>query len=184
MKKLNLLLVAVMLVGVLIFTGCGKDDPTKDFKNPKTITLFETKQGTVKVSYDDDGTYEEDLKGDTKVLKSSENEFRLAFEIAKKTAKETDDSEGYAKKDDRNKVISDLNFNGYEAYAVVNKEFTSTYMYVYLDKENDVIMKVQISPIMTSVALKELESGKKPEDVLFYKEKVQQILNTIELSSK
>ena len=177
MKKINLLLVAILFVGVFALTGCKKD-PTKDFKNPKTITV-ETKKGTTKITYDDDGTYEEDESYDAKVLKNKDNDFRLYFEYADLTTKDAKTRLENFSKDKNYKIIKDVEFNGYKGFALTQKTYGSTQVYLYLDEAKDVVFVIQISPMNSSDYEKGIKEGTNPEDALYKKEKVQQILKTI-----
>ena len=176
MKKINLLLVAILFVGLFAFTGC-KEDPTKDFKNPKTITV--EKKGTTKITYDDDGTYEEDTSYDAKVLKNKEKDFRLYFEYADLTTKDAKTRMENFSKDKNYKVIKDVEFNGYKGFVLIQKEYGTTQVYLYLDEANDVVFTIQISPMNSSDYENGLKDGTNPEDALYKKDKVQEILKTI-----
>ena len=62
---------------------------------------------------------------------------------------------------------------------MVSKNYTTANVYLYLDKDNDIISNIKVSPVKTSDAEKELNNGKKAEDVLYNQEKVMQILKTV-----
>lgn len=177
MKKFNILLVAIFLVGILSLTGC-KNDPTKDFKNPKTISL-KTSKGTTNISYDDDGSYEEAESTDSKILKNSDNNFRITFEYKDLTVKDAKTRESNFKKDKNYKVISDVEFNGYKGFVLVDKRYASSQVYLYLDEEKNVVLSAQVSPMKTTETEEELKKASNPEDVLYNKKQVQQILKTI-----
>lgn len=184
MKKLNLLLITVLLVGLVAITGCDKkNDPTKDFKNPKTITV-DTNKGITKITYDDDGTYEEDESGDEKILKNSDGNFRFSFEYQDLTSKEADNRKNNFSKDKNYKVLSDVEFNGYKGFVIVDKTWATSQVYLYLDEENDVIFLAKVSPTKSNETAEALKTAKNPEDVLYNLDKVQQTLKTITYSKE
>ena len=180
-KYIKLLIVFVLLISLVAVTGCGnkKDDPTADFKNPKTIS-YKTDKGTIKLTYDDDGTYEVEKNDPYVILRNRDNNFRIDIDYSSNTVKQQNTSKENFKKDKNYTIIDDLEFNGYKGYAMVQNEYTTTNVYLILDEENDVVSNIKVSPIMTSDATKELDKGTKPEKVLFKQEKVQQILKTVQ----
>ena len=175
-KGLKTLLVCALVFTVFVSTGCEKD-PAASFKNPKTIE-YKTEKGTTKLTYDDDGTYEEVKSGNYITLKNKDGNFRIDIDYAKSTVEEQEKTkENFSKS--TNHTIIDVELNKYKGYVMIDKKYTTAIAYLYLDKENDVVSYIKVSPIMTSNALKELENGTKAEDVLYNQEKVQQILKTV-----
>lgn len=175
-----LLFVLVLFVSVIIVTGCNKkNDPTANFKNPKTIE-YKTSKGTTKLTYDDDGSYEVEKNDPYVILRNRDNNFRIDMDYDNSTVKQQETSKENFKKDKNYTIIDDLNFNGYEGYAMIQNQYTTANIYLILDKENDIVSNIKVSPIMTSEASKELDKGTKPADVLFNQEKVQQILKTVQ----
>ena len=179
MKKINLFLVAVLVLGVFALTGC-KEDPTKNFKNPKEITIKSSKKGETIVTYDDDGNYEVETYGDEKLLKNSEADFRITFRYATDTLKQVKDKETNFKKDKNWKVVSDLEYNGYKAFALISKTNASAEVYVFLDEDNEAVLRVNVSHMKSHDYDKEIK--KDPAKLLFDKEKVQQTLKTVKYS--
>ena len=177
MKKLSVLFIAILLVGVLTITGCKKD-PTKDFKHPKTITV-ETKKGKTEITYDDNGNYEEDESMGAKILKNQKDDFRLYFEYADLTTKDAKTRLENFSKDKNYKIIKEVEFNGYKGFALIQKTYGTTQVYLYLDEANDVVFVVQVSPMNSSDYENGIKEGTNPADALYNKTKVQQILKTI-----
>lgn len=179
-KSLSLLLVLFLAITVFAVTGCTKkNDPTASFKNPKTIK-YKTDKGTIELTYDDDGTYEV-VKNDPYVtLKNSDGNFRIDMDYSNNTVegqKKTMDN--FAKDTENYKVFKNVSFNGYDGNVMVSKKWATTNVYLNLDKENDIVSNIKVSPVMSSKATEKLESGKKAEDVLYKQAKVQQILKTV-----
>ena len=182
MKKIfkTLLITLILFIGVVIISGCDKkDDPTKNFKNPKTIE-YKTEKGTIKLTYDDDGTYEVDKNDPYVILKNKDDNFRIDIDYSNNTVKQQESSKENFKKDKNYTIIDGLDFNGYKGYAMVQNQYTTTNVYLVLDEEEDIISNIKVSPVMTSIVTEKLDKGTKPEKVLYYNEKVQQILKTVE----
>ena len=178
MKKLNILLIAALVLGVFALTGC-KEDPTKNFKNPKEIKVKSSKGETV-ITYDDDGNYETETYGDEKLLKNSEDDFRITFRYATDTLKQVKDKETNFKKDKNWKVISDLEFNGYKGFALISKSNASAEVYVILDEDSEAVLRVNVSHVKSHDYDKEIKND--PAELLYNKEKVQQTLKTVKYS--
>ena len=174
----NLMLLFVFFVGVVALTGCNNDDPTKNFKNPKTIE-YKTEKGTIQLTYDDDGTYEVDKNDPYVVLKNKEGNFRIDMDFSNNTVEQQESSKENFKKDKNYTITDNLEFRGYKGYAMTQNEYTTTNVYLILDEANDIVSNIKVSPVMTSLATDELDKGTKPVDVLFNQEKVQQILKTV-----
>ena len=174
----KLLVALVLFVGLFVITGCKKD-PTAGFKNPKTIE-YKTDKGTIKLSYDDDGNYDVEKNDPYVILRYRNKNFRIDIDYSNNTVKQQNTTKENFKKDKNYTIIDNLDFNGYKGYAMVQNEYTTTNVYLVLDEENDIISNIKVSPIMTSVATKELDKGTKPADVLFNQEIVQQILKTVQ----
>ncbi len=181
MKKLSLLVVLLLVFGVFV-VGCD-EDPTKNFKNPKEIKLKGDK-GTTVVTYDDDGNYELQTYGNGKILLNSDENFRIDFEYTTDTLKQVNDKVKNFKKDKNWKVVENLKFRGYKAFSLVNKTYATAETYIYLDEDNEVILKAKISPTKTLETEKEIKKTKNIEDVLLNKDKVQQTLKTIKYTKK
>ena len=176
-KYMKLLLVVVLAVALVAVTGCDKD-PAASFKNPKTIK-YTTDKGTISLTYDDDGSFEVDENDPYVVLKNKGKNFRIDMDFSNSTVKEQETTRDNFKKDKDYLIIENLEYRGYKGYAMVQKEYTTTNLYLVLDEANDIVSNIKVSPVMTSTATDELEKGKKPEDVLFNQETVQQILKTV-----
>ena len=184
MKKSIKVLLLILVVCAFTLTGCTKkDDPTANFKNPKTIE-YKTEKGTTKLTYDDDGSYEV-VKNDPYVtLKNADGNFRIDIDYAKNTVKQQETAKENFAKSSNYTIIDDVKFGNYEGYVQVDNKYTTAIAYLYLDKENDVVSYIKVSPVMTSKATEKLDKGTKPEDVLYNQEKVQQILKTVQYESK
>ena len=180
MKRFKtLLLILVLFVGLITVTGCDKlKNPAAGFKNPRSIT-YKSEKGTLKLTYDDDGTYEVIKNDPHETLKNKNANFRIDMEFSNNTLKQQETAKANFKKDKRYTII-DVEFNGYKGYAMVQNEFTTTNIYLTLDEKSEVISNIKVSPVMTNDAVKKLDSGTKPEDVLFNQEKVQKILKTVQ----
>lgn len=174
----SLLFTLILFIGVLTITGCKKD-PTANFKNPKTIE-YTTSKGTIKLTYDDDGSYTVDKNDPYVILKNKEKNFRIDIDYSNSTVKQQETTKENFKKDKDYKIIDDLEYNGYKGYVMIQKEYTTANLYLVLDEENDIVSNIKVSPVMTSEAIKELDKGTKPEDVLFNQSTVQEILNTVQ----
>lgn len=179
-NSVKLLLTIILMVLVVNATGCGKkNDPTASFKNPKTIE-YKTDKGTIKLTYDDDGTYDVEKNDPYVILRNRDNNFRIDMDFSSDTVKEQEKSKEYIKNDSKYTIIDNLDFNGYKGYAMVQNTYTTTNLYLVLDEENDIVSNIKVSPVITNDATKKLEDGTKPEDVLYNQKKVQQILKTIQ----
>ena len=173
------LLFLILFIGLTTITGCIKRNPTAKFKNPKTIE-YKTDKGSIKLSYDDDGTYEVYKNIPYIVLKNKDSNFRIDIDYSNNTIKQQEESKKLFKKNSKYLIIDNIKFNGYKGYAMVQKQYTTTNIYLVLDKKNNIISNIKVSPVITSNAIKELNKKTKPEDVLYKQEKVQQILKTIQ----
>ncbi len=176
----TLLVALILLFGVGSLTGCNKkNDPTAGFKNPKIIE-YKTEKGTIQLTYDDDGSYEVTENDPYVILKNADNNFRIDIDYSNNTVKQQETAKENFAKDTKNyTVIKNVELNGYEGYTMVSKNYTTANVYLYLDKDNDIISNIKVSPVKTSDAEKELNNGKKAEDVLYNQEKVMQILKTV-----
>lgn len=178
-KSLKTLLLVVLVGTILTATGCNKkDETTANFKNPKTIQ-YKTEKGTIKLTYDDGGNYEVIKNSPYVILKNSSNNFRIDTDFSKNTVKEQEKSKETFSKIKNYKILDNIKFGEYEGYIQIDNKFATAIVYLYLDKEKDVISYIKINPVNTNDAIKEIDSGKKAEDVLYKQEKVQQILKTI-----
>lgn len=173
-----LIFILVLFVGVITITGCKKD-PTAGFKNPKTIQ-YKTSKGTLKLTYDDDGTYNVEKNDPYVILRNRDNNFRIDMDYDNSTVKEQQTTKENFKKNKDYIIIDDLELNGYKGFAMIQKEYTTTNIYLVLDEKNDIISNIKVSPVITSDATDKLKKGTKPEDVVFNQEKVQQILKTVQ----
>ncbi len=179
-KNIKIILaVFVLLVGLFAVTGCEKD-PTKGFKNPKTITL-KGKKGTLEVTYDDDGSYEESdySSGDGKILKNADKNFRFGIEFLNKTVKELEQTKGYLKKDSKREVL-DVEYRKYKGFVAIDQDWGTADVYLYLDEENDVTVNLRVSPNRSE----RVKNAKEAKDLIFGQETVQEILRTVKYTSK
>ena len=176
-KNLKALIALVLVFTVFVCTGCEKD-PASSFKNPKTIE-YKTEKGTTKLTYDDDGTYEEEKSGNYVILRNRDNNFRIDIDYAKNTVKQQESAKENFAKNSNYTIIDNVEFNKYKGYIMIDNRYTTAIAYLYLDKENDVVSYIKVSPIKSTDAMKEVENGKKAEEVLYNQEKVQQILKTV-----
>ena len=178
MKKiLSFALILVLAVGVLFVTGCGVD-PTKDFKNPKTITVTKDKNTTY-VTYDDDGSYEEDKSGSEYILKSKDNNIRLSFEIVTDKVSDLETRrDNFAKDTNKNEVIKDVLFNGNKGFVIIDKTYATAQVYTFIDEANNVTLLTKISDMSPSETEKGIAS-KGAKEALYNKDVVQEILKTI-----
>ena len=182
MKRiLSYALILVLSIGVLFVTGC-EEDPTKDFKNPKVITVSSDK-GSVEVTYDDDGGYEIDESGDEKILKNKDNNFRFSFEFVSDSIKDLKTRRDNFSKDSKYEVISDVEFRGNKGYVIIDKTYATAQVYLFLDESNDVAFLAKISDMSTSKTEEDIKS-KGAKDAIYNTEKVQQILKTIKYIKK
>lgn len=173
-KYIKILSILVLFAAIFVVTGCNNNDPTKDFKNPKTIE-YKTDKGTMKLTYDDDGTYEV-VKNDPYVtLKNKDANFRIDMDYSSNTVKQQETAKENFKKDKNYTIIDNLKYRDYEGYAMIQNEYGTANVYLTLDKDNDIISNIKVSAVIT----KDFGS-KKPEDVYFNQEKVQQILKTVQ----
>ena len=189
MKKsaTKIIFAIVLVVGIFTLTGCGKKkaetkkEETKassKFKNPKAIKL-ESDKGTVEVTYEDDGSIEESSAGSDQILKNADQNFRIFFEYGKKDVESQEKQKENYKKSESYDVIEDVKFGGYEGFAAVDKKYGTTQVFLYLDKENNVILVAKVSPVQSAKAAEAVESAKSAADVLYNLDDVQEILETI-----
>ena len=180
MKRVfNFALFLVLAVGILFVAGCGKVDPTKDFKNPKTITIKGDKSTTYVTYDDDDDTYELDESGSEKILKNKEKNFRLSFEFSNDTIKDLKTRrDNFSKDTEKYEVISEVEFNENKGFAIIDKKYATVSVYVFLDEEKDIAFVAKVSDMNPSETEKTInEKGAK--EALYNKTTVQQILKTI-----
>ena len=180
MKK-ALLLVLILFVGLVAVTGCMKKDPTKDFKNPKTITV-KGDEGKTLISYDDSGSYKFDKE--TKVLRNEKKGFRMTFYYSTNTTKQQEEVHKKMKDVKNYTVIDDVEYNGYKGYASIDNKYGTTQVFLYEDKKKDVIFIVQISPLHSLETQKKIKNGTSPKKVLYGIDDVQKILKTVEYKTK
>lgn len=178
MKKAFKYLVLVLVVS-LVFTVTGCDNnPRNRFENPKDVTI--SKNGAkITFSYDDDGKYDVNKvdKSET-IISNSNKKFRIDFMYGHESTSEQKKTMGYFKKDKNYVVLDDIEFNGYKGYVCISKSYGTADVYLYIDEPKNVVANVRISTTKTSEVEKELKK-KKPEDVLYNKEDVQNILKTV-----
>ena len=175
-------LLLILLVSVLIIAGCEKN-PTASFKNPKEIE-YNTDKGSIILTYDDNGNYEEETSGYYKILKNRKENFRIDMDYAKSTVKQQKTAMKNFDKLDRYTVIKDVKFGKYSGDVLIDDKYTTAILYLYFDKKNNIISYIKISPLRTNDAMKEIEKGSKAENVLYNKEEVQKILKTIKYVKK
>lgn len=179
--KKSILLVAVLFVGLLMFTGCDKkkEEETKksDLKNPKTITV-EGKKGKVEVTYDDDGNYEY-AAGEEVTLKNTKSNFNFTFSFGTNTIARQEKLKERNAKADGYEVL-DVKYNGYSGYVVINETLSITQVVLYVDKANEVVFIAKAKPVNTTKAKNAIKNGTDPKDVIYNLKNVQQILSSIE----
>ena len=186
----KILLSLVLLVGIFTLVGCGskKADGKKEssaksaFKNPKEVVALKGDKGTVKATYENDGTFEESSSGDSIILKNADGNFRFFFEFTKKSPSELEKMTENFKKSESWEVIDNVKFNGNKALVFTDVKYASTQVYIYLNNDNSKIVVVKISPVQSNKAAEEITNGKKAVDVIYNNEKVQKILNSITLA--
>ena len=181
-KVLNYALILVLFVGVLFVTGCNNDDPTKDFKNPKVLTIKGDK-GSVEVTYDDDKKYEEQESSDEMILKSSDYNMRISFAFSSDTIKDLKTRRDNFSKDSKYEVIKEVEFRGNKGYVIIDKTYATAQVYLFLDETKDVAFVAKVSDMSPSTTEKLIES-KGAKDALYNTEKVQEVLSTIKYIKK
>ena len=178
-KNIKIILsVFVLLAGLFVVTGCEKD-PTKDFKNPKTIILKGDK-GTLEVTYDDDGTYEENnyAAGGGKILRNSDKNFRFGIEFVNKTIKEMEQTKENLGKDKTREVI-DVEYRKNKGFVAIDQTWGTADVYLYVDEANDVIVNLRVSPNTSE----KMKSAKEAKELIYGQETVQQILRTVKYTA-
>lgn len=168
----------ILVLYLLLVTGC---DNKSNFKNPKVIE-YKSDKGSIQLTYDNDGKYREETSGDYKILLNKDNNFRIDMYFMNNTTKKQQEESKKSFSKSSKYTIIDVNIGGYDGYALIDNKYTTAIVYLYLDK--DVISYIKISPIKTIEAIKELEKGKKSEDVLYNQKKIQSILKTIKYTKK
>jgi len=176
MKKIaKSILIIVLFVGVFLVTGCGKKETPK-FDNPKTVTI-EGEKGKVEVTYEDNGTFEFN-DGEEKILKNTEGNYAFTFSFSPNTiAKQEKLKERNAKADGF--TVEDVTYNGYKGYAVINETQAITQVVLYTDVLNEVIFIAKAKPINNTNARNTIKNGANPKDVIYNREEVQNMLNSI-----
>lgn len=176
-KYFGLLFVLVIAISLVAVTGCNAKVTVKggiaDFKNPKSIK-YKTDKGTMKLTYDDDGTYEVVENDPYVTLKNKDGNFRIDMDYSSNTIKQQEQSKNNFKKDKNYTIIDDLEYNGYKGYAMIQNEYGTANIYLTLDEKNEVISNIKVSAVTTE------EIKGKPEDAYFNNKKVQKTLKTLE----
>ena len=178
MKKNIKVILIILLIPLLIFTtGCNKDNQKN--KNHQVVE-YKTDKGIIQLTYKDNGDYSL-INSKTYVsIKNNKKNIRIDIDLSKNTIKQQEN----AKKTldiayDNYQIIDNIKFNNYKGYATISNKNIIAHVYLYLDEKEDVVSNIIISPIKKSITEKEIESGKKIEDILYNNEEVQEILNTI-----
>ena len=152
MKKTlkGLVLVLVLFVGVFSLTGCGKSEENKkenkkeEIKNAATASYSKEGKGTVSFQYEDNGKYTVGSGTMNKLLTNEEENFKIYFDYSPKTTdSQLKDKEIFSK--GTGFEVKDVTFNGYEGYVQIGKKSASAKVFLFVDKDNDVIVTANIS---------------------------------------
>ena len=185
----KVLLTLVLVAFVFTAAGCGskKDDSKAEsntaskssFKNGKEVVATKGDKGTVKVTYENDGSFEESTAGDSIVLRNPDGNFRMYFEFTTRNIATLEKLIESYKKSDSWVVTEDLKFGGYKGFAFTGANTGTTEVYLIIDKEKEIVLDAKVSPVMTSKATEAIKGGTKAVDVLYGQDKVQQVLKSI-----
>lgn len=179
-KYIKVLSILVLFATIFVVTGCEKkDDPTKDFKNPKTIE-YKTDKGTLKLTYDDNGEYEVTNNDPYVTLRNTKEGYRIDMDYSNNTVEQQNKSKGYFEKDSKYTIVDNVKFRDYEGYTQIENTYGTANVYLTLDKDNDVVSNIKVSGIRSSEVADKISEGTKPEDALYNLESVQQILKTVQ----
>ena len=167
---------ALLVVFVFIITGCNSDDPTSNFKNPKDLSITKNKT-EVSITYDDDGTYRVNkVNKSDKVLISSKKEFRIELMYGTQNVKQQKKYKKYAANDKNYNVIDNVEYGKYKGYVSISRKYATADLFLYLDKNT--VTNIRISTTKSSKVEKALKT-KEAQDVLYNRQEIQDILNTI-----
>ncbi len=174
---MKLLRIIIVIIAIFSLVGCKKNI-SNSFKNPKDIKMKDD-IGTIKVTYDNDGTFTEQKDGNFKTLDNRQSNFRISFKFADKRVSDIKKLKQNYKQATIYDVIDNIEHNGYKGFVVINKNNLTAQVYLYIKKNKSITLIVKITPISTKDAIESLKDKNKPQDVLYKKKKVQDILNTI-----
>ena len=177
---MKLLRIIVVIIIVFSLVGCKKN-PASSFKNPKSIKL-NTDTGSIKVTYDNDKTFTEQTINEKKILRNDSSNFYMIISFADKKTSDVERLKQNYKRAKIYEVIDNIEYNGYKGFAIVDKKYTTTQVYLYINKNKNIIGKIKISPININKAMAKLKKTDSAKKVTYEQKEVQDILNTIRYS--
>lgn len=174
MKK-SYVLLFILLVSVTLLSGCDRL-----VKNPRTISV-KTDKGVATITYDDNRQYQ--LNGLANNYFLQNNALNFSMFISNYTGKkdEQDKLKKEFKEDKDSKYLEKVKINKYSGFGRINKKTGATDLYIYLDKKNNIILCIKINATDTKKIKKD---EKKPENMVYNKEEIKEILNTLKYKEK
>ncbi len=173
--KRKILKIFVLFIGLVLITGCNKNNEKNNFKNPKTI-FYEDIQGKIQLTYEDDGTFTYSKSENT--LKNEKENFRISLSFGTNTIEDQEKIKEKTSKDAYD-IIDKVKFNGYEGYVAIDKKYATATVILYIDKKEDTVILIKVSPMQSLKAQEKINKGKKPKEVIYQLDNVQKILNTV-----
>lgn len=166
-KKIILLLIIMLLI-----VGCGRKKEYKiDNSKDDYVT---TDKGNINFTYDEK-KFNVTILGDNRLLKNEKDNYKLYLASStNNVVRQELEKVSYASDTEYN--LKEIKINKYEGYVQFGKKVTVANIYLYIDKESDVILYVSIS---------EIKNSKKVSGEDLYKNKdIQALLHSIKFDKK
>lgn len=175
-KKFKILGILTIFIAIFVLSGCSG----RLVKNPRIISV-KTDKGVATLTYDDNGLYQLNNLANNYFLQNEADNFSIFISSYTKEKKEHDENKNDFKNDKKAKYLDSIKINGYTGYGRITKENGNTELYIFLDNKNNIALCIRISAVNTKKIKKD---EKHPENMLYNKKEIKEILNTLEYKNK
>ena len=174
MNKKNIIILILLIVPIILLTGCDKL-----VHNPRTIKV-KTDKGNATLVYDDSRQFQLNSLANNYFLQNSALNFTMF--ISNYTGKQEDHEKQKKEfaEDKDSKYLEKVKINKYTGYGRVNKKTAATELYIYLDKKNNIVLCIKIN----ATDGKKLKKQKNIEDTFLKKKEIKEILDTLKYKNK
>ena len=164
MKKIIILL----LIITIIITGCEKKESYK-INNP-TDDYIVTDKGNIKYTYDNN-KFTTITLGDNRLIKNEKDNYKVYLERStNNVVRQEIDKVSYVSRTEYS--LKEIKIKDYSGYVQYGKKTTVANIYLYINKEEDIVLNINITEIKNS--------NKKNGEDLYNNYDIQAILNSIE----